>query len=353
MNRFAPIPVPNRGPPRPPKVDREKTCPFLLRVFVNDAVHHPDSAFSTTSLPTHHEHQVYVWRDSTLREILILLRDASPTLRASPLTRYSLRLVFWDAQHDRFTSQDLASISARELLSSSSTATGGGASTKDRSSSSSSARGVYANPRLDQTLAEARFVIGDYLDVALILPSGPLSTATSAAGGGGGGGGGGPQFAPLELGVRGSAAARGGPPPFGPPGGGGGGGRDRFGGGGGPRGGAMPPPRADTWAPVPTGGPLASRGGAQQNGPAQWGPRGGAGGGGRGGVSRPPPPPQDQGWGSRRRPSEQEHDRFAPRRRDSRSLSPAAGARRPHSRSPSPPPPRRRDSRGDDVDMRD
>ncbi|GAA5913577.1 hypothetical protein JCM5296_001429 [Sporobolomyces johnsonii] len=345
MNRFAPIPVTNRGPPRPPKVDREKTCPFLLRVFVNDAVHHPDSAFSTTSLPTHHEHQVYVWRDSTLREILILLRDASPTLRASPLTRYSLRLVFWDAQHDRFTSQDLASISARELLSSSSTATGGGgASTKDRS-----ARGAYANPRLDQTLAEARFVIGDYLDVALILPSGPsllpLSTATSAAGG--------PQFAPLELGVRGSAAARGGPPPFGPPGGGGGGGRDRFGGGGGPRGGPMPPPpRADTWAPVPTGGPLASRGGALQNGPAQWGPRGGRGGG-RGGMSRPPPPPQDQGWGSRRRPSEQEHDRFAPRRRDSRSLSPAAGARRPHSRSPSPPPPRRRDSRGDDVDMRD
>ncbi|GAA5944578.1 hypothetical protein JCM1841_006129 [Sporobolomyces salmonicolor] len=362
MSRYAPLPVPTRGPPRTPKVDREKTCPFLLRVFVRDAVHHPDTAFSTTTLPTQDEHQVYVWsapssrslsprtaltpgshtrRDSTIREILVLLRDASPTFRASPLARYSLRLVFWDAQQDRFTSQDLASVSVRELVS----GPGPAGSRGDRPAAH---RASSSTSRLDKTLAEAKFVIGDYLDVAQILPHhaggppsapGPAPAAARA----------GPPFA-----VRGTAAAQGGfggGPPFGPPG------RGGLGGGFGPRG-AMPPPRADTWARPPpvAGGPPAARG--AQNGPAQWGPRGGGAGaaaaGGRGGA--PSRPPQDQGWGNRRRPSPSEHeDHPEPRRRrDSRSLSPAV--RRPSSRSPSrsPPPPRRRDSaRRRSVDMRD
>ncbi|GAA5976870.1 hypothetical protein JCM21900_005685 [Sporobolomyces salmonicolor] len=310
MSRYAPLPVPHRGPPRTPKVDREKTCPFLLRIFVRDAVHHPDTAFSTTTLPTQDEHQVYVWRDSTIREILVLLRDASPTLRASPLARYSLRLVFWDAQQDRFTSQDLASVSARELVS----GPGPAGSRGDRPAAH---RASYSTSRLDKTLAEAKFVIGDYLDVAHLLPhhaGGPPSAPGPGPGPAPADARAGPPFA-----VRGTAAAQGGfggGPPLGPSG------RGGVGGGIGPRG-AMPPPRADTGGleeeeQPPQAGEAAHRRGRRKT-------RAGATG-----ADRPEPR----------------------RRRDSRSLSPAV--RRPSSRSPSPPPPRRRDSdRRRSIDMRD
>ncbi|BGP18762.1 hypothetical protein JCM10213_004279 [Rhodosporidiobolus nylandii] len=314
MSRYAPA----RGPPRLPKVDREKTCPSLLRVFVKTGVHHQDSEFSTTHLPTQDEHQLYTWRDTTLREILLLLRDASPPLRTSPLARYSLRLVFWDADSARFQSSDLAVIAAKDLLATGPNAPGARAGP-----------GVYTNPRLDRTLAEAKFVVGDYLDVAFLGvapppveagPGGPLPPLAAGPG---------PQFAP-----------RGAPPHLAGPAG-------RGGFGGGPRGGGAPHVgRRDdtTWAPVQRGG----GGGGGPPGPrgAPYPPRGG-GGGGFGGR----PGPADMGW-NRRRSSTQDDRPPPPRRRDSRSLSPDRHRRRSPSRSRSPPP-GRRDSRADAMDMRE
>ncbi|GAA5918249.1 hypothetical protein JCM6882_005129 [Rhodosporidiobolus microsporus] len=320
MNRYGAAPPPARGPPRPAKVDREKTCPSLLRVFVKNGAHHLDTDFIVSSLPTADEHQLYTWRDTTLREILLLLRDADAALRPSPTSRFSLRLVFWDADNERFRSEELAVIAAKDLLPSS----GGGAA---------ASRGNYSNPRLDRTLADAKFVVGDYLSVAHLGLPAPIPVPAPAAppvgfggrplgprGPGPAGGGSGPQYAqPPHL--------RGGPGPSMVPGGG----RGGFGGGpglAGPRGPPQAGRRDDTWAPVQRG----------------------AGGGGRGGFNEGGRPAADQGWG-RRRPSgnEQSEDRPPPpRRRDSRSRSPAR--RRSPSYTRSPPP--RRDSR-DDVDMRD
>ncbi|GAA5880149.1 hypothetical protein JCM8547_001580 [Rhodosporidiobolus lusitaniae] len=319
---------PSRGPTRPPRVDREKSCPHLLRAFVRSNTHHSDSEFTVSSLPTADEHQLYTWRDSTLREILLLLRDSDPSLRSSPLARYSLRLVFWDADHDRYKSDDIATVSTKDLLPVSSGSSG----------SSGVGGGKYLNPRLDRTLADANFVIGDYLSVAYMSGVGPPVLPGMPGG------------APLAVGgplppPRGGPAAFGPPPhlrgpgPVGPGGGGIGGRRD-----------------GTTWAPAGPG-PRGGRGGFGGGGPG----RGGYGGGGPGG-GRAPMPSADQGWG-RRRPSGADGPVGArvppPRRRDSRSLSPDRDRDHLRRRSPSParnrsrsPPPPPRDHR-DDMDMRD
>ncbi|GAA5994307.1 hypothetical protein JCM5350_003612 [Sporobolomyces pararoseus] len=311
MSRYAPT----RSQPKVPRVDREKTCPSLLRVFVNPLHHHPDSAFTINQVPTQKEFQVYVWRDSTLREILLSLRDAAPQLRGNNAAKFSLKLVFWDSKLDRYTSTDLALIHAKDLSSSSS------------SSSSSDHRrappgGGSGSNSLEKTLSEAKYVVGDFVDVAYILPGvlnsvgGPVSTHASTNGpqfaplsnqsagrGGGGGGGGGPVGA---FGIRGAAI-------------------------GNQRGGSRP--GGDTWAPTR---------------PA---PGAGGGGGGRYGSGRPAP--ADQGWGNRRPRVNAPEDRNAkngnrPPRRNSRSLSPERQSSRPRPRSPSrslsrSPPPAARD----------
>ncbi|GAA5848035.1 hypothetical protein JCM5353_002890 [Sporobolomyces roseus] len=302
MSRYAPT----KTQTKPPRVDREKTCPSLLRVFVNPANHHPDSAFTTTSLPVAKEHQVYVWRDSTLREILLSLRDSSPALRNNNLAKYSLKLVFWDSKVDKYTSTELAHINAKDLGS---------------SHSSTDRRSGGGGGLIDRTLSEAKYVVGDFLDIAYIVPganpvgSGPAGHVPAN----------GPQFAPLQA-------------PSGPRGVGGGIQGARGVGLGGPRGGpaGLPSTRGDTWANSRGGG----FGGAS-------GARGGArfavngAGGGR-------PVPADQGWGNRRsrtntaeeKNGDKERPPTGPRRsrRDSRSLSPAQSRRprlsRSRSRSP-------------------
>ncbi|GAA6063787.1 hypothetical protein JCM10212_001357 [Sporobolomyces blumeae] len=342
---------PARGPPpvqpsRTPRVDREKTCPSLLRVFVNSNVHHPAAAYSTTSLPTRDEHQLYVWRDSSIREIVLLLRDASPALRSDPFARYSIKLVFWDDKDARHTMQDVAVISAKDLVASA------GASDRRSAPAPSAGGGAGVGPAvLYKTLAEAKFVVGDYLDVAYIVPAPAPSPAVGGLAVGGAnsaplGPRGGSGLAPMgPRGAMEGLSIRGGAP----------------GGGGGPRGplgsfgGGMPRDRGDTWAPT-------TRGGAGPGGPM----RGGFGVGGAAGGRFGPPGrqgPADAGWGARRGPrTNGQEDRDVPPasrrpRRSSRSLSPSTSRRprspspgrsRSRSRSRSPGPPRggRRDRDG-------
>jgi len=62
------------------KVDREKTCPLLLRVFTKINNGHwkaDDFNFRGREEPTD-EIQIYTWRDATLREITDLLKEVIP-----------------------------------------------------------------------------------------------------------------------------------------------------------------------------------------------------------------------------------------------------------------------------------
>ncbi|KAI5481027.1 hypothetical protein MNV49_006213 [Pseudohyphozyma bogoriensis] len=143
---------PPRGPPRPIKVDREKTSPFLLRTFVRTGSGHRDEEFAVDRVPHNDEHQLYAWKDTTFRELLLLLRDSSPILRSHHHARYNVRLVYFDSSTSRYTFKDLFTIPVRDLVSSQS----------------------RPGPS-ERTLDEISFVVGDYIDVAYLLPgpSGP------------------------------------------------------------------------------------------------------------------------------------------------------------------------------------
>uniref|UniRef100_A0A7S4KEM1 Histone deacetylase complex subunit SAP18 n=1 Tax=Paramoeba aestuarina TaxID=180227 RepID=A0A7S4KEM1_9EUKA len=85
-----------RGPPRPlrpfEKVDREKVCPFLLRVFPCEGGHHRESEFiSINSVPSGEVH-LYTWSDATFSEISNLLRNVNESMRV-PGVRLSYAVV--------------------------------------------------------------------------------------------------------------------------------------------------------------------------------------------------------------------------------------------------------------------
>lgn len=57
-------------------VDREKTCPLLLRVFTNFGKHNNVADFTNGFPPN--QLQIYTWMDATLRELTNLIREVNP-----------------------------------------------------------------------------------------------------------------------------------------------------------------------------------------------------------------------------------------------------------------------------------
>lgn len=88
-----------RGPPGPlpniPVVDREKTCPLLLRVFTRNGAHHTVEDFSVRGKEPKDEVQIYTWRDATLRELTDLVKEVAPSARKRD-ARLSFAFVYPD-----------------------------------------------------------------------------------------------------------------------------------------------------------------------------------------------------------------------------------------------------------------
>mmetsp|Transcript_70941 Transcript_70941/g.178902 ORF Transcript_70941/g.178902 Transcript_70941/m.178902 type:complete len:161 (-) Transcript_70941:64-546(-) len=79
-----------------PRLDRSKTCPFLLRVFHKIGSHHGLEAFAVRGKePVDDELQVYTWPDVTLRELADLVKDVAPEARA-PSAKLHFRLIYPD-----------------------------------------------------------------------------------------------------------------------------------------------------------------------------------------------------------------------------------------------------------------
>ncbi|KAI0731840.1 histone deacetylase complex protein [Fomitopsis betulina] len=167
-----------------PIIDREKTAPFLIRTFIKVGGFHRVAQFEDGSLPIVDEQQIFTWKDATLREVLTTLRataPASPEMR-HPLARYSFRTLYADsATRGRLNQKDLGIVYSRDILGEpgSLTTTAPRLLTDDDVPPSNDER----------TLDELRFVPGDYLCVAVLLPK----NATVAGPGG-------------ELSIKGSAA---------------------------------------------------------------------------------------------------------------------------------------------------
>ncbi|XP_055702522.1 histone deacetylase complex subunit SAP18 [Phlebotomus papatasi] len=124
--------------PVPTKVvDREKTCPLLLRVFCSTGRHHSAAEYAHGNVPSN-ELQIYTWQDATLRELTTLVRDVNPETRRKG-TYFDFALVYPERGQYRM----------REIG-----VTCSGAKGADDS----------------KTLHQAKFCIGDYMDINITPP---------------------------------------------------------------------------------------------------------------------------------------------------------------------------------------
>ncbi|KAI9173473.1 hypothetical protein LWI28_001855 [Acer negundo] len=125
--------------PRPEPVDREKTCPLLLRVFTKVESHHTAEDFAVRGKEPKDEVQIYTWKDATLRELTDLVKEVAPEARRRN-AKLSFAFVYPD-KRGRFVLRQVGMTHS------------------------------YGNGRrLDDSraLAELNFEIGDYLDVAIL-----------------------------------------------------------------------------------------------------------------------------------------------------------------------------------------
>ncbi|TGZ79843.1 hypothetical protein EX30DRAFT_396675 [Ascodesmis nigricans] len=142
-----PTPPTTITPPTPPlKVDRQRTTPFLLKLFYRQGGYHRLDDFRSDRQPREHI-QIYTWRDCTLHELAMLLSDALPAV-CPPRSRCGFRLIFADTRYGnvRITSKDLGAVVAGEVA-------------------------VEDDVGAKKTLGEAQFVVGDWIDVA-VYPEG-------------------------------------------------------------------------------------------------------------------------------------------------------------------------------------
>ena len=259
-------------------------APFLVRTFIKPHAHHRILDFEG-QLPVADELQVYTWyatpfltpsppsvvtttrpcailtrprrMDATLREILLTLRSISSpnhTDLQHPLAKYTFRAVYPDTSvggGGRFQTKELGTLFARDLsnvavLSEPFDPDSQQPSNADVMDTDKEER--TRREREDRTLEQMRFLPGDYLDIAVILPKG------SSAPGGHVGHGVGPGLQ-IKGAVVAAAAANA------------------------TNGGMRGPPVADRWGPSPAG-----RGGPAAGGHWRGGGPATAGSSGRGGA---------------------------------------------------------------------
>ncbi|CAK9295748.1 unnamed protein product [Gordionus sp. m RMFG-2023] len=124
-------------------VDRTKTCPFLLRVFCSNNRHHLLNEYARGNVPSN-ELQIYTWKDATLKELTKLIQEVNPETRRKG-TFFDFAIVFPDPRAPIYRMKDIGS-------------------------TCSGLKGADDNV----TLGSLKFQIGDYLDIAITLPTHPL-----------------------------------------------------------------------------------------------------------------------------------------------------------------------------------
>ncbi|KAF9226808.1 hypothetical protein BS17DRAFT_748957 [Gyrodon lividus] len=162
-----------------PIISREKTAPFLIRSFVKVGTFHRLSLFEEGTLPITDEHQIFTWKDATLRELLTTLRNAAPQIAElrHPLARYSFRAIYADAANrGRFAQKDLGLVYSRDILGEPGSL--GSFAVRLSEDNDRENREPTDREKEERTLEELRFVPGDYLCVSIILPKGAAPTVT-------------------------------------------------------------------------------------------------------------------------------------------------------------------------------
>ncbi|CAH0479194.1 unnamed protein product [Peronospora belbahrii] len=120
-------------------INREKHCPFLLRVFFSKGAHNRSDAFETLEdKPIANELHIYTWPDATLREMADLVQDSN-TDAQKPNMRLSICVVS-ETRDGRLLMRKVGYVN----------------SSRRRCADDS------------KTLASVRFHPGDLLDIALV-----------------------------------------------------------------------------------------------------------------------------------------------------------------------------------------
>jgi histone deacetylase complex subunit SAP18 len=183
----------------PVKIDRQTTTPFLLRLFFKQGSFHRQvttkahGIISSLTCPRLDEFdpslprlptnvQIYTWQSCTLRELCQLLLSAVPSMLPQPYagSRIAFRLVYPDIQGSnrpgapgRFISRDIGSVIV-------------GAPSRNEDVDMESSEGGSVAEALkqldgdpDRTLADVKFLIGDYIACAILppLPDGGVPAA--------------------------------------------------------------------------------------------------------------------------------------------------------------------------------
>lgn len=76
-------------------VDRERTCPLLMRVFPKPGGHHRLQDFPSRGNEPKDEIQIYTWMDATLRELSDLIKEVQPLAR-NRMAKLSFAFVYPD-----------------------------------------------------------------------------------------------------------------------------------------------------------------------------------------------------------------------------------------------------------------
>ncbi|KAK7079937.1 Histone deacetylase complex subunit sap18 [Halocaridina rubra] len=137
--------VEERKDPNEKPVDREKTCPLLLRVFLSTGRHSNINEFRRGNTPAN-ELQIYTWMDATLKELCSLIQEVNTDAKRRGTT-FEFNLVFYP---------DISKSTLPPIP-----------RMKNLGTIIAGQKGFDDN----KALSQCGFVIGDYLDIAIISPA--------------------------------------------------------------------------------------------------------------------------------------------------------------------------------------
>ncbi|KAH8909977.1 hypothetical protein BR93DRAFT_976170 [Coniochaeta sp. PMI_546] len=170
----------------PHSTDRDSTTPFLLKLFYRTGTfHRPDEFASTASLPPHLP--IHTYMTTTLLELAHHIASLQPSALPSPAigTRLSFRLIYPDTTYTsrlppdqspppRYLAKDLGSLVLGEG--------GPGIDFDDPEDVTAGNTLVPEVSAAGKTLTDAKFVVGDYLSVAVLPPDGSTGAVVPASG---------------------------------------------------------------------------------------------------------------------------------------------------------------------------
>jgi len=132
-------------------IDREKTCPLLLRVFCSTGHHNSLNEYTNGAVPAN-ELQIYTWLDATLKEISGLVKEVNPDSRRAG-TVFDFSLIYPDFGRSGYLNMRGSQFGQMRARSIGTTISG--QKTGDD----------------NKNLRTLNFTIGDYLDIAITPPS--------------------------------------------------------------------------------------------------------------------------------------------------------------------------------------